>query len=79
MALDHYKCIGFLYHEPHSVYPEDYFTYYYKTWTQAEFLRDLHADNLPNGMLLRSPSGFLCMIDGRRIRQLGPDFLSKHE
>ena len=63
-----FHCIGFLFGKFCSIDPEDYFDFYFKTWSRLELLSDLRFQVLPAGMLLHTPSGqFKCVLESKLI------------
>lgn len=63
-----FHCIGFLFGKYRSIDPEDYFDFYFKTWSRVELLSDLRFEVLPQGTLLHTPSGQLkCVLESRLI------------
>lgn len=63
-----FHCIGFLFGKFRSIDPEDYFDFYFKTWSRLELLSDLRFEVLPQGTLLHTPSGQLrCILESKLI------------
>jgi len=63
-----FHCIGFLFGKFRSIDPEDYFDFYFKTWSRHELLSDLRFEVLPQGTLLHTPSGQLkCVLASKLI------------
>ena len=75
-----FHCNGSLFGKFRSIDPEDYFDFYFKTWSRLELLSDLRLEVLPQGTLLHTPSGQLrCILESKLIPfEIAPAAPARH-
>lgn len=66
-AVNEYTWCGFLLQHDPSIQIADYFDFRHKTWPRLELVSDLKFGSLPSGMLVRTKSEEIFMVEGKKI------------